>query len=184
MCVCLCVSSGCSAEDCPLYCAHGQTQLALLQRGAPLLKLRLSLSLKGRWIKLLSFILSVCVCVCVCVSTPSHFTFLVLFPGGTILLVVGQRMDVMSWACSFFLSFPTKLLHDMSLGGVHMLTPQLSFAWSVSKSNIHLCNMNVIRGNMMSQNPNTSEFRMNSVRFSCLKWSVSSIGWLRAPSAV
>ncbi len=36
-----------------------------------------------------------------------------------------------------------------------MLTPQLSFAWSVSKSNIHLCNMNVIRGNMMSQNPNT-----------------------------
>ncbi len=50
-----------------------------------------------------------------------------------------------------------------------MLTPQLSFAWSVSKSNIHHCNMNVIRGNMMSQNPNTSEFRMNSVTFQLFK---------------
>lgn len=64
----VCILSGRSAEDCPLYRAHGQTELALLQRGAPLLKLRLCLSLEGRWIKLLSFMLFLLTCVCVCVS--------------------------------------------------------------------------------------------------------------------
>lgn len=59
----VCVFSGLSAEDCPLYRAHGQTELALLQRGAPLLKLRLCLSLEGRWIKLLSYSLSPKLCV-------------------------------------------------------------------------------------------------------------------------
>lgn len=40
--VCVAVLSERSAEDCPLYGAHGQTGLALLQRGTPLLKFTLS----------------------------------------------------------------------------------------------------------------------------------------------
>lgn len=73
VCACVAVLSERSAEDCPLYGAHGQTGLALLQWGAPLLKFTLSLLKVAR-----NSMLSLSILIhCVLLSHLTCFTFCV-----------------------------------------------------------------------------------------------------------
>jgi len=140
----VCVSSGRSAEDCPLYCAHSQTQLALLQRGAPLLKLRLSLSLRS--LDKAAIFHSPPLCVCAPLHA-SHSWF--YFP-------VGRRMVVMEWACSFLISFLTKLLHEGGFGEWSTWCHPRFLLHGVSYIHIHHCNRNVMSGNMSQTAKHTS----------------------------
>lgn len=75
--VCLAVLSGFSAEDCAVYRAHGQTGLALLQWGAPLLKFRL-LKVVGKRLPSFLFLFFI-----YCVHPPLHTSHSHIFGGGS-----------------------------------------------------------------------------------------------------